>query len=62
VLDTKDGSTCRRYGIQSFLTYVLIDPNGNVVLTSQHERTLMGSELLTTLRRFFFKRSSEELQ
>lgn len=52
VLDTRNGATCNRYGVDAFPSYFLIGPDGNVVISSVENRELFSGSLIKTLRRF----------
>lgn len=54
VIDTADDETTRRYGVKAFPTYVLIGPDGRVLLTSQHNRAALRADLLSALRSFLY--------
>jgi thiol-disulfide isomerase/thioredoxin len=52
LLDTDDGDMCKQYEIDAFPSYVLIDPEGNVILTSQEDMRMLRFELVATLRQY----------
>jgi thiol-disulfide isomerase/thioredoxin/protocatechuate 3,4-dioxygenase beta subunit len=54
VIDTADDETTRRYGVEAFPTYVLIGPDGRVLLTSGHNGEALWADLLPTLRSYLY--------
>jgi thiol-disulfide isomerase/thioredoxin len=62
VIDTADDETVRRYGVEAFPTYVLIGPDGRVLLTSGHNGEAMYAELLPTLRAFVVGKRLEPVE
>jgi hypothetical protein len=57
ILDSKDGTTVKRYGVESFPTYVLIDPEGRVAMTTLENYKALRSQLIPTLRSILYGRS-----
>ncbi|MFN8710008.1 MAG: redoxin family protein [Planctomyces sp.] len=52
VLDTKEGDTCKLYEIDGFPSYVLIAPDGTVVMTSNEDRDQLVGHLTETVRQY----------
>lgn len=52
VLDTAEGDICRDYAVEEFPTYVLIGPDGDVLLTTHQDRETLTGDLLGTVRRY----------
>lgn len=54
LIDTADNATTRRYGVEAYPTFVLIGPDGRVLITSGHNGPAMWGDLLSTLRSFLY--------
>lgn len=52
ILDTANGDIYQKYGIRDFPSYVLIGPDGTVIMSSHENRELIGDHLVESLRQF----------